>query len=234
MVVRGDEIGDILNREGIVEYGIMKTSGYDQEAPVGHRASDFLPTARTAIVYIFPVDRDVVRKFPRDFAGESYEAYVREKKRVTDLLLDAGEVLAAALREWGFDARVIPKGSREYMGWISLKHLGYYAGLGFLGRSSLLMNLTHGPNLRIGAVLTDCQPQDLAAPAGVEAVCRDCKRCITACPAHALEVPREGELYRISKEKCHRYFCRMKGITYSSENANVVCGLCRQVCPVGT
>lgn len=233
MTLKENEIIKIFNNAGIKNFGFVHKTPYDSEAPSGHRISDLLPTAQSALVYILPVDRDIVDTFPQDFAGEHYEAYVQEKKKVTEKLFEAGEKLVTTFRENGFDALIVPKGSREYIGWISLKHLGYYAGLGVFGRNSLLLNPVYSPYLRISAVLTEYNPSEFSTFIDLGQICHDCNKCIANCPAHALEIPQKGEMYRILKEKCHRYFCKMRNSEYIPENANVNCGLCRQVCPVG-
>ena len=233
MILEENEIDELFSMAGIQKFGVVSKIQYDEEAPSGNRISDLLPSAQSALVYILPVNRSIVDEFPQDFKGDAYEKYVQEKKRVSEKLIEVGEFLVATFRENGFNAIVVPKGSRDYMGWISLKHLGYHAGLGVLGRNSLLLNFEYGPYLRIGAVLTSYYPSAFSHPVDEERICRDCNRCITKCPARALEIPGEREVYRISKEKCHRYFCEMRGIDYNTENSNVNCGLCMKVCPVG-
>lgn len=233
MILEANEIDEIFSMAGIQKFGVVSKIRYDEEAPSGYRISDLLPSAQSALVYILPVNRSIVDEFPQDFKGDAYEKYAQEKRRVSEELIEVGEFLVATFRENGFNAKVVPKGSRDYMGWISLKHLGYHAGLGVLGRNSLLLNLEYGPYLRIGAVLTSYYPSAFSHPVDEERICRDCNRCITKCPARALEIPGEREVYRISKEKCHRYFCEMRGIDYNTENSNVNCGLCMKVCPVG-
>ncbi len=233
MMVKENEIKEILNSAGIEKFGFVDKTVYDKQAPSGHRISDLLPAARSALVYILPVNREVVDRFPQDFEGDYYEIYVREKKKVTERLLEAGDLVVAAFRDNGFSAMIVPKGSKKYMGPISLKHLGYYAGLGVFGRNSLLLNPVYGPCLRIGAVLTEYVPSEFGTFMDMVPICQGCNRCIAACPAHVLEAPQKGEMYRVSKEGCLRYFCKMRHIEDVSENANVNCRLCMQVCPVG-
>lgn len=231
-MVKENEIEEILKNAGIEKFGFVDKTIYDKQAPSGHRIADLLPTARSALVSILPLNREVVDRFPHDFEGDSYEAYVLEKKKVTERLLEAGNSVAAALRDHGFSAMIVPKGSRKYMGPVSLKHLGYFAGLGVFGRNSLLLNPVYGPCLRIGAVLTEYVPSEVGTIMNMS-ICRDCSRCIAACPAHALELPQKREVYRVSKEGCHSYFCKMRHVEHGSENVNVECGLCMQACPVG-
>ena len=227
-----NKIIQIFAQAGIEKFGVVDRILYDEKAPSQHRISDLLVSAQSAVVYILPVSRRIVDEFPRDFRGDTYETYAEEKKRVSEQLNKVGELLVTTFKEHGFDAVVVPKGSRNYMGWVSLKHLGYYAGLGILGRNSLLWNPEYGPCFRIGAVLTGYNFREYSTFIKGEGVCKECNKCIATCPAHALEIPVKGEIYCISKEKCHSYFCEMRGIEYNSENANVNCGLCMTVCPV--
>ena len=233
MAKEEDEVTSILNRAGVEFFSFVDANSYDELATPGHRVSDLLSVARSALVYILPVSRDVVEKFPRSYSGESYERYVEEKISTARRLREIGRLLVNRFRESRFDATLVPAGSKQYMGPVSLRHLGYYAGLGIFGRSSLLLNPVHGPCFRIGAVVTSYRPSGFGNVIDLGTACEDCNECIANCPAGALGVPRTGEKYRFSAQKCHEYFCKMRGIGLVIENANVNCGLCRQVCPIG-
>lgn len=223
-------IRDVLAHCGVV-FGVVDVCVYDAKAPLGHRLSEHLPQAHAAFVYILPVDREVVAAFPDTFKGESYTRYVQEKRRISEKLLEIGHSLVGTFKKAGIDAVVVPKGSRQYKGAVSLKHLGYYAGLGVFGRSSLLLNPVYGSCFRIGAVITRYTPLEFSNILDFDPGCAACNQCIRVCPAKALTIPDKGK-YSISVEKCHHYFCKMTGSDCTLLNANVNCGLCRKVCPV--
>jgi len=69
---------------------------------------------------------------------------------------------------------------------LSLRHAGYLAGLGVMGRNTLLINERFGNMIQIGAVLLDAQLE--GDPLASYEVCPpDCRLCIDNCPAAALD-----------------------------------------------
>jgi epoxyqueuosine reductase QueG len=68
-------------------------------------------------------------------------------------------------------------------GLFSLKALANAAGLGWQGRSLLIVSPEHGPFHRLAAVLTN---MELQPDKPIENRCGDCTICVDKCPAHAL------------------------------------------------
>lgn len=105
-------------------------------------------------------------------------------------------------------------------GLISMKYAAKMAGLGCIGKNTLLLNEKYGNRLVIGAVLTDLPLEsDESAPD----LCLDgCNRCINSCPAGAIE-----------KNSVNQKKCREN--TYSTNSRGfetVECNICRRVCPM--
>ncbi|MBN2010963.1 epoxyqueuosine reductase [candidate division KSB1 bacterium] len=71
------------------------------------------------------------------------------------------------------------------MGLMSLKVLAKAAGLGWQGRSLLIVSPTHGPLHRLIAVLTD---MPLVPDAPLPNHCGTCAKCVEACPTNALSL----------------------------------------------
>ncbi|NJL71837.1 MAG: epoxyqueuosine reductase [Candidatus Competibacteraceae bacterium] len=71
----------------------------------------------------------------------------------------------------------------ERKGFLSLKVLAKYAGLGWQGHSLLIISPQFGPLHRIIAVLTN---MELCTNETIESKCGDCRECITKCPRKAL------------------------------------------------
>ncbi len=76
---------------------------------------------------------------------------------------------------------------RERRGLISLKALAGQAGLGWQGRSLLIINPDHGPLHRLIAVMTDLE---LEPDGPVRNRCGGCSACVDACPQKALTMVR--------------------------------------------
>ncbi|MFX1501260.1 MAG: 4Fe-4S dicluster domain-containing protein [Promethearchaeota archaeon] len=68
-------------------------------------------------------------------------------------------------------------------GFMSLKILAKTAGLGWQGRSLLIISPEYGPLHRLIAILTDLPLQVNHA---IKNECGDCQKCIEACPQNAL------------------------------------------------
>ncbi len=109
---------------------------------------------------------------------------------------------------------------------LSQKAVAALAGLGWIGKSSLLVTPAHGPRLRLGTLFTDASLlPDAPFPANH---CGDCHLCREACPVGAVA----GEAvsfrglagYRIDAQECRTHLER-RGCAF--------CGLCLRACPVG-
>ena len=69
---------------------------------------------------------------------------------------------------------------------LSLRHAGYLAGLGNLGKNTLLINEKFGNMIQLGAVLinTELKGDEIAE---YEACLPDCQICLDSCPQGALD-----------------------------------------------
>jgi epoxyqueuosine reductase QueG len=73
--------------------------------------------------------------------------------------------------------------ARKRMGLLSLKALAKAAGLGWQGRSLLIVSPEYGPLHRLAAVLTD---MPLPSSSWIPNRCGECRVCVDRCPAKAL------------------------------------------------
>lgn len=99
----------------------------------------------------------------------------------------------------------------------SHRAIGYYAGLGWRGRSSLLISPQYGARVRYVSILTD---MPLKADKPMERDCGSCSACIKACPAGAIH----EDHYDI--EACHRMLKHFA----KSMHVSLICGVCIKAC----
>ncbi len=104
-----------------------------------------------------------------------------------------------------------------------------YAGIGWIGKNTCLLNQQIGSWLFLGVILTSL---DLAADFASPDRCGTCTRCIDACPTDAL-----GEPYRLDSNRCIAYLTIEKrgsipeGMRDGMGRHVFGCDICQDVCP---
>lgn len=192
-------------------------------APEGFRPTDVYPACRSVIVL-------ANRLPPAIFEARSRSPYtlVCATERVRAL-----DTVAVELCNWLYDSGVnaIPVPSdapydywdaarKHGKGIISLKHAAELAGLGRIGKNTLLVNEKYGNMLNFGAVLADAQltpDRQVKKTYCIEA----CRKCIEACPSGALD----GVTADQKRCREHTYHPNARG------HDIVWCSECRRVCP---
>jgi epoxyqueuosine reductase QueG len=153
---------------------------------------------------------------------------------VNQMLDQIGIRVANELQRTGYSAFPVPASKRtsdeNICGIFSQKLAAHLAGLGWIGKSCLLITPDHGPRVRWVSILTNAPLQPTGSP--IEPQCGDCTACVDICPQNAFtgrifseDEPREA---RFDAAACDGYFReteKKKGIA--------VCGLCLYVCPYG-
>ena len=167
-------------------------------------------------------DRKVTGWISRYAWGDDYHDVLRER-------LDA---LVESLRERFTE----PFEARAYVdtGPVQERVLAKYAGLGWLGKNTLLLNQTLGSFFFLGVILTtlDLEPtlgtNELPPPD----LCGSCRRCLDACPTQAFVEP-----YVMDARKCISYLTiELRGAIpeeFREPMGNHVfgCDICQDVCP---
>ncbi len=139
--------------------------------------------------------------------------------------------LAHFLDKAGFQAFVVPSSQTvdrtSLAGVFSHKLAAHLAGLGWIGKSALLITPGHGPRVRWGTVLTDA-PLEAGAP--TDEMCRDCSDCVKGCPAHAFSgqaFDKPGPRSEVfAAQVCDNYLRKREAL-------HRACGVCVYVCPFG-
>jgi len=178
---------------------------------------------------------DIVDQLPqRDQCAVAVEyrshAYVVINHRL-DLIISR---LGSFLQRLGYSAYPVPPSQRvddeRICGVFSNKLAAHLAGLGWIGKSCLLVTPEAGPRVRWATVLTDAPLTVTGEPMAQR--CGDCLECVDICPVGAFtgepfweQDPRE---VRYDAGKCDRYFDALE-----KKGRLPVCGMCLYVCPYG-
>lgn len=121
-----------------------------------------------------------------------------------------------------------PDEKEEYKGVFPHKTGAVKSGLGFIGKSGVLITEKYGSFVRLATVLTDMPLE----PSGEVhySKCGACTLCRDACPAHAITgeeyIPGHARKEIFDAKKCSDH---MK--TYKHIGRGAVCGICMSVCP---
>jgi len=197
---------------------VLKPSHLYSKGGRSHNYNEVVKTSHSlAIAFTVEMDFDRVAASPRGpIILESSGQYLK-----------AGMIavqLASFLRNMGYSSRAHIDGKYQ----VRCPQVARDAGLGEIGRMSLLMTPRLGSRVRIGVVTTE-------APLPVSKVKRDpsmirfcqiCKKCADTCPAQALpsddrKITNGTLTWTTNQEKCFGYWCQI----------GTDCGRCIAVCP---
>jgi epoxyqueuosine reductase len=149
-----------------------------------------------------------------------------------DVLRERLGALVESLRE----RFTVPFEARVYVdtGPVQERVLAKYAGLGWLGKNTLLLNQMLGSFFFLGVILTtlDLEPTLGANELPPPDLCGSCRRCLDACPTQAFVEP-----YVMDARKCISYLTiELRGsipeeLREPMGNHVFGCDICQDVCP---
>jgi epoxyqueuosine reductase len=154
--------------------------------------------------------------------GDDYHEVLRER-------LDALVELARKRYPQPFEARAYVD-----TGPLHERVLAKYAGLGWLGKNTLLLNHLLGSFFFLGVVLTtlDLEPTLVTNELPPPDLCGNCRQCLDACPTQAFVEP-----YVLDPRKCISYLTiELRGsipeeLREPMNNHVFGCDICQDVCP---
>ena len=192
-----------------------------EKAPKGFHPTDILPDAKSIIVF----GRELLNNISM---AKKHAPFTLMRNRITANLDDIAMKMTIEIEETGYRAIPIPSTEpyeywddtkREGRGILSLKHAAEIAGLGRIGKNTLLINEKYGNRLWLGAVLTNIKMEN--DPPAKQLCLAACNKCIEACQQSALDG------ITINQKKCRERSSR------SSEGGGgyYSCFDCRVACP---
>lgn len=142
--------------------------------------------------------------------------------------------IASDIQAEGYDAFPIAAAQtidkENHQGAFSNKLAAHMAGLGWIGKSCLLVTPQVGPRVRWATVLTDAPIDPTGMP--MDERCGSCTECVDICPVHAFT----GRPFREDEPRSMRFDvfkCRAHQQKLEEEKGFHLCGLCLYVCPHG-
>ncbi|MDR0911267.1 MAG: 4Fe-4S binding protein [Methanobrevibacter sp.] len=160
-----------------------------------------------AIVFTMAIGMDIINKKASDEAKKFNDKLYEKFGNATYLISDE-------LRKEGFQTQIAhPKEDL-----IDLTKLGYDSGLGYTGKSGLLISPELGPRMKISAILTSIENLPFSSKNEHEWIkdyCKLCSRCIRSCPQNAL-IEKENTLLKADLIKDNCIGCS-QGCTYCIE-----------------
>lgn len=211
-------VKEILFSLGADLCGIASIDRFDS-APKGYHPLDVMPSCKSVISFGcgFPVGA---------LECQTPVIYTRIRNSITSKM--DGMALDFCIEMEKHKAVCVPiptnesewdKNTGRWRSVISQKHAAQAAGLGTIGRHSLLITPEYGSMIWLGAVLCnlELEPDEMK-----ENICNNCNLCINACPVNALEQE------EIKQDVCwdHAF-----GDDEDKQVWMISCHKCRDVCP---
>lgn len=184
-----------------------------------------------AISIAAKVDPSVVS----ELADGPTQRYWREYDRLNTLLVQLCKIGVDILRRSGAEAMAI-EATKAKVDEVTLserlphKAVATRAGLGWIGKSALLITPKFGPAVRLGSVLTDAD-FETGDPVNTSN-CGKCRECVEKCPAQAI-VGANWELGTARESIYDAFACRKKvrAMTNQRKIVPTICGICINACP---
>lgn len=163
-------------------------------------------------------------------------SYDEEYFRANKLLDGICSTLERQTQERGYKAMAVPASQiidwENYRGSLPHQAIARAAGLGWQGKSLLIVTPQFGPRVRLGTVITD---MPLMAGSPIRNRCGKCRVCADSCPSRAIKGVGTRSHYTTAFEamdlkKCHQQLLQFRK---SLQLKHASCGICVSACPWG-
>ncbi|MFC1717342.1 4Fe-4S double cluster binding domain-containing protein [Candidatus Poribacteria bacterium] len=235
-MVNKDPLGDCLHEEALAlgadYFGVADLSpAYELINELGGQMTAQFPLAisigvRMPLDIVDQLSRHDDKAVALAYRSHGYDIINIRLNQITSRL--SSELQRKGYRSFPIAAAQTVDSEKRY-GLFSHKLAANLAGLGWVGKSCLLVTPEVGPRARWASILTDAP---LTADQPMAVSCGECSECVQACPAQAFtgrnfrtDEPRE---LRFDVTKCYEYQRQdREGMD------SILCGVCVYVCPHG-
>jgi epoxyqueuosine reductase len=219
-VYTSSEIKSLTYSLGAEKCGIASVDRF-KNAPNGFHPNDIYQYCRTVVVFLIQMPTEIIQASnPVPYSHTAHLIYSKLDK--------LGLEFCKSIQNYGSYGIPVPSDvpylywdeeNRHGMGILSLRHAGYLAGLGFLGRNNLLINPDLGNMVYIGAVLTNIELDPDPIVEGISCPPK-CKICLDSCPQKALDG------LTVNQKLCRQF----SGLHHVRGFDIYSCNVCRKVC----
>ncbi len=214
-------ISDLARYFGALDVGVTQLQPYHVYSHNGRGLGvygDAIEIKQSyAIVFTVEMDFEMVGTGPQPPSTMESARQYAESARVA-------VQLAHAINHLGYSAQAHIDGNYEVIAPLVARD----AGLGEIGRMTLMMTPKQGPRVRLGVVTTDLKltVSSRKADASVIDFCNICKKCAECCPSKSIPLGERQEIdgalrWKLNEVTCFRYWCVV----------GTDCGRCLAVCP---
>lgn len=217
MITR-EKVKEIMFSLGADLCGIASIDRFG-DAPKGYHPLDVLPTCESVISFgcRFPIGTLICK---------SAIPYTRVRNSITPKMDAIALDFCIEMEKNQIVCVPIPKNEDQwdkntgrYRSIVSQKHAAQAAGLGTIGRHSLLITPEFGSMVWLGTVLCEqgFEPDEMKEP-----LCNNCNLCVEICPVNALEK------WEIKQQSCWEFAF---GDNEEEKVWEISCHKCRDICP---
>jgi epoxyqueuosine reductase QueG len=198
-------------------------------ANIGYLPQNVRHSLNYAISIAVALDPSIIAKLN---TGPTQEYYL-EYQRANYLLSYLGKFTADMLRDNGYKAIPMEPTSdsvnqKTLSTALPHKTVATRAGLGWIGKSALLITEEYGAAIRLNTVLTDAE-LDTVIPIEVSH-CNECMICVDSCPSR-VHTPKNWNV-NMKREDFYDAFACKKTLRDFEEKIGIgICGICIAVCP---
>jgi epoxyqueuosine reductase QueG len=227
------KIEELAKQSGIAYFGVADLS-YAKNA-VFEQGGDIVAEYPYSISLGIPLIKSIVDQLPNRSQRAAALNYRQHAYNIINQRLDiTASIISSFIQGEGYRVLPIPAAERvddeRLCASFSHKLGARLAGLGWIGKSCLLVTPGHGPRVRRTSILTDAPLEPTGEPMNEK--CGNCTACVDICPVSAFKGRNfrsdESREMRYDARKCERYFDEMK-----NNGKMAVCGMCLYICPHG-
>jgi epoxyqueuosine reductase QueG len=220
-----ERIGLIALSYGIAKAGYAPIDGIPLTGEVMSRAKGM--SHAVSLIWEIPS----VAAYDRSENDRFYDAMLEGRSRMDE----AANAIAKLLTDNGYQALPITSAftadPKTISGQISHKAVAHQAGMGWIGRSLLLVTPEFGPRVRLMTILTDAELDD--GPHPMDNRCGSCRNCIDGCLLKAL---RYAEFHDHPEDRSALFnymSCHRQEKAWLNRSPPRFCAKCISNCPWG-